>query len=346
MAKIKKISEAFRLGADGLPPRLFLAYGPDSGFVHDAIKTLADEMISKKSDLEVRKIFDSDISSDFLGFENSISNASLFGGATLAIVKLQNESLSAKILELLDRVESGQTEINGACYFECADFSPKSKLIQGFENANSAAALRLFSPSKAEFVKLVKDFAGAEQVSIDDKSIDRIVESAAQDSVSIIAQLKTLALYVGKGGKIDEKALLEISDNSREAGMDEVISAAFVGNSKLMLLRAHQCLNNDTNPIVLLNQLLRRAKILLNLRMIIDGGKSISDTVEDKRNGIFWKDQQVFARQLAIWTRTALESVLSKIIETDIECKKRGANPEVLLETTLIGIAEYAARRR
>lgn len=345
MAKIKKISEAYKFGPDKIPPHLFLAYGPDAGFVSEAIKSLSAELLSKLEDLEVRRVFDSDIASDFLSFENSITNASLFGGAVLAIVRLQNESLSAKILDLLSRVEAGKAQINGACYFECVDFSAKSKLIQGFENSPSAAALRLFPPTKADFVKLVKDATIKENVAIDDACIERIVETAAQDSDSIVAQVRTLALYVGAGGKIDVNSLSALSENRREAGIDEVLSSAFTGEMKLMLLRAHQCLN-DSNPIVLLNQLMRRAKMLLNLRMSLDAGKSLSEVVEDKRSGIFWKDQPLFAKQLSIWTRAALESVLSKIIATDIECKKRSANSEVLVENTLIGIAEYAAKRR
>ncbi len=346
MTKIKKISEAFNFGKGNTPPRLFLAYGPDRGFVTQAIDTLSKELLKSEKDLEVRNVFDSDLSGNFSAFENSITNVSLFGGATLAIVRLQNESQSAKILELLGRVESGETQINGACYFECHDFSAKSKLVQGFENSTKAAALRLFEPSKAEYAKLLKDIALEEQVNIDQIVIDRIIETSAQDSVSIVALIRNLALFVGSGGKIDENALLAMSDNSREAGIDEVLSAAFLGESKLMLLRAHQAFGNDVNPIVVLNQSLRRVKSLLNLRLAIDSGKSVTDAVEDKRSGIFWKDQPIYAKQLAIWSRGALESVLSRIITTDIECKKRGANSEALVENTLLGIAEYAARRR
>lgn len=346
MTKIKKISEAFSFGKSNTPPRLFLAYGPDRGFVRQAIETLSNELLKSEKDLEVRNVFDGDLSGNFAAFENSITNASLFGGASLAIVRLQNESQSSKILELLERVESGETQINGACYFECHDFSAKSKLVQGFENSTKAAALRLFEPTKAEYTKLLKDIAQEEQVIIDQIVIDRIIETSAQDSISIVALVRSLALYVGRGGKIDESVLLAMGENSREAGVDEVLSAAFLGESKIMLLRAYQAFGNDVNPIVVLNQLLRRVKALLSLRLAIDGGKSVTEVVEDKRSGIFWKEQPNYAKQLAIWPRSALESVLSKIIATDIECKKRGANSEALVENTLLGIAEYAARRR
>ena len=346
MAKIKKISEAFKFGPHGAPPRLFLAFGPDQGFVSSAVQELADALIASEPGLEVRRVFDSDIANDFLGFENSVTNASLFGGAVLAIARLQNESLSAKILDLLDRIESGKTVISGACFLECGDLSAKSKLVQGFESARVAAVLRLYPPSKADFIVQVKNIANKEGVEIDGQTAEQIVETAQQDSLSIIAQVRNLALYVGKGGKIDASAFAAFNENLREAGIDEVLSAAFSGETKLTLLRAHQCLGNDINPITLLNQLLRRVKILLSLRQIVDGGKGINEVVEDKRNGVFWKEQAIVARQLGIWSRGALESVMSKVITTDMECKKRGAHAASLVEKTLLGISLYAAGRR
>lgn len=346
MTKVKKISEAFKGGPNNCPPRFFLSFGPDPGFVSAAVNSLANELSTKVEGIETRRIYDSDIANDFLGFENSVSNTSLFGGAILAIVRLQNESLSAKIIEFLERIESGKIHILGACYFECGDLTAKSKLVQAFEASKIAAALRLFAPSKAEFMNLVKERALTEGVTIDSQVIELILESAAQDSLSICAQVESLALYVGKGGKIDEDAFNALNYNLREAGIDEVLSAAFNGETKLTLVRAHQCLNGDSNAILLLNQLLRRVKMLLSLQQMVESGKSINEVVEDKRNGVFWKEQPAIARQLSIWPRAALESILAKAIYTDIECKKRGALVDALVEGTLLGISEFAANKR
>jgi len=154
--------------------------------------------------------------------------------------------------------------------------------------------------------------------------------------------MENLALYVGPGNEIDINAIEALNVNNRESGIDEMVNALFVGNSKVCLISSNRLLKTGSAIIPMLNALTRRCLLLNNIYSEIANGRTASEIVKDKRSSIFWKEQDIIIRQCNIWNRKAIERALHEIILADAKCKTTNLPQEEIFERLIMRLSEYA----
>ena len=175
---------------------------------------------------------------------------------------MRNDSISSKLSALLSDIDAKKIELSGAILIFSSSINNKSKLVQAFEKSDSALIIRLFDPTKLELINIIKAKAQSENVSINKDAIDAILNDTVNDSNSLIAQMENLALYVGKGNEIGLDAIEALNVNNRESGIDEMVNALFVGNSKVCLIASNRLLKTGSAIIPMLNALMRRCLLL------------------------------------------------------------------------------------
>jgi DNA polymerase-3 subunit delta len=98
--------------------------------------------------------------------------------------------------------------------------------------------------------------------------------------------------------------------------------------------------------IVALRAVERRLVLLLTLRGVVDGGASPKTAVEGARPPIFWKERDVVAAELGLWTTPALVSGLGETLSAERAIKASGSLGDLLAETAILTLARRAATRR
>lgn len=336
MTRYKKLDDAIK--GHKRPPQFVLIFGPDEGIAEQSMKIFIDNYLNLNAGIELRKYSSDDLINNFQSFETDITGSSLFGGAIAANIKLDKDIKGNEFAEILS------LNIDGAVFITAGELNNNAKIIQAFDKSDKAICIRLYAPNRGELLKIASDALLIEDVKASKKIIEEIVDNSDQSSKSIIALIQNLALYTGKNGEITEEALEAMSIGGREGAIDEIINAAFLGNIKTALIRCHQYFLSDNNAIPLLNTIMRRIRLLLSIHLEAEH-KSIDAIVKDPKMGIFWKEQAAISAQFSKWSRVALESVLNKAIETDIQSKQANIPTEQLIEKLIIGISEYAAKR-
>lgn len=342
MVAFKKIDEAFRELKSPNPARCFMVYGPDSGICEQQIIEASKIYKAHLPNCDINRFSEDDIGRDFASFENSVCAASLFGNSSIAIIRVRNDSISSKLSALISDIDTNKIELSGAILIFSSSLTNKSKLVQAFEKSTNSLIIRLFEPTKLELINIIKAKAQAENVSINKDAIDAILNDTINDSNSLLAQMENLSLYVGPGNEIDINAIEALNVNNRESGIDEMVNALFVGNSKVCLISSNRLLKTGSAIIPMLNALTRRCLLLNNIYSEIANGRTASEIVKDKRSGIFWKEQDIIIRQSNIWNRKAIERALHEIILADAKCKTTNLPQEEIFERLIMRLSEYA----
>lgn len=325
-------------------PRFVMLTGPDSGALRRLGKVVSDRHIAANRGLEVKRFSDDDLRADPGCVEEAIASASLFGGASIAIVAVNSEKDCGELAMLLDRVEKGGAQPEGVLIINAGDIGRASKSRKMFEDSRFAWSLQLYEPTRDDLLHVARQQAADMGVTIEAQALAALLENSAQDSDSIAAEVSKLALYVHGDGVITTQAIDEVGSGGREAGLDEAIDAAFGGQRTLMVTRLEQALSSGANVVAITNAIGRRIRVLLQVQAGIASGGNAAEILKNPRLGIFWKRQGDVAKQAGLWARAPLEEALRATLETDSQIKRAGSPDVALVERLLLRISARAAR--
>jgi DNA polymerase III subunit delta len=335
---------ATRAAQKDAPPRFVILSGPDAGVLRHLGLMIAERHIKANPNLELKRFSEDDLRSDPGGVEEAIASASLFGGAAIAHVRVSGEKDAAPLAALLDRVDKGGPQPDGVLILDIGEVAKTSKSRKIFEDSRHAWSLQLYESTRDDLAHVARQEANAAGVKLDPDALGLILETGAQDTDSIAAEVSKLAQYAGKGGTIDMVAIEAVGSGGREAGLDEAIDAAFGGHSGLMATRLEQALASGANTVAITNAVGRRIRVLLQVQAGIANGANAAEILKNPRMGVFWKRQADVARQAGLWGRAPLEEALRATLETDSQIKRAGSPDVALIERLLTRIATRASR--
>jgi DNA polymerase III subunit delta len=319
-------------------PRFVLVSGPDAGMVRRLADDVVAALVRASPDLSIQRFGEDDLKSDPARIVQAVSAASLFGGATLARLRVAGEREGAALIKLMTEFDGRPPD--GAIVAEGGDLGRTSKTRKAFEDASHAWSLQLYAASRSDLEKVGKEAAAAASVTLAPHAMADILEAVAQDVDSVAAEVAKLAIWAGPAGTIDMDALAAVGSGGREAGVDDAVNAAFLGKPKEAIVHWDRALAAGANAIVGLNAIGRRVKTLLNVRLSMEGGASASDAVRNPRLGVMWLRQADVATQAGRWPRAALEEVLAACVEADAQVKRSAMPTAAMVERLLLRIAK------
>jgi DNA polymerase-3 subunit delta len=334
---------AQRALSGGPPPRFVLVSGPDAGLVRRLADRVAQTWSAANADLTARRYNGDDLKAGPDRLVEAIGAASLFGGATLARVRIDGEREGGVLARIVADFADHPPE--GAMVVESDELARGSKLKKAFEDATHAWSLQLYAPARQDLERAGEEAAAALAAHFAPGVLSDLLEAAAQDVDTVAGEATKLALYVGPGGVIDAAALDALGSASREAGVDEAVGAAFSGATVDTIAQLQRAAAGGASPVVILNGVARRIRLLLNVISTCEHGGSPSEAVKNPRLGVHFMRQGEVAAQAARWRRARLEDVLSATIAADQSVKRQGAPANEIVERLLIRIANHAAAR-
>jgi DNA polymerase III subunit delta len=337
---------ASRAAQKEAPPRFVMLSGPDAGALRRLGHLVAGRHMDANAALELKRFSEDDLRADPGCVEESIASASLFGGASIAYVRVTSEKDASALASLLERVDKGGPSPEGVLILDVGDVGRSSKSRKLFEDSRHAWSLQLYEPTRDDLVHVALQEAKSVSVEIAQDALALILENSAQDSDSIASEVAKLALYVGQQGTIDVAAIEQVGSGGREAGLTEAIDAAFGGQKALMATRLEQAFASGANAVAITNAVGRHIRTLLQVQAGIATGGNAAEILKNPRFGVFWKRQSDVARQAGLWGRAPLEDALHATLETDGLIKRAGSTEVALVERLLSRIATRASRAR
>ncbi len=343
MAAVKPLTEAQIMGAINSPNayRIYLIFGPEETAAHN----IASNLCKRMGDME--RV---DIDSDMLKSEPALladeaCSQSLFGDKRYIRLSLKRDEALGAIENLLECDNAENTVIATA-----GNLTKASKLRKLAEKSSQIAFHICYPPDAKDLVPVLIDNARSKGLELDRTLSAQIAQNCNYNRSLALSEIEKLALYYDTDPKHSIGAKTEDFEKlSADAAADNqgaLINAILSGNIKKSGEEIYQAREIGWSAISVLRAIERRIILLSAMRTQVDAGMSARETAK-KNFAVFWKDEDVVASQLMLWSSKRLAALMSHILSLETQIMAAGVGfADILLEQELMRICRAAARSK
>jgi DNA polymerase III subunit delta len=158
--------------------------------------------------------------------------------------------------------------------------------------------------------------------------------SSMPDPQGLANELEKLALYVGEGGTVDERALRAISSASRQEDVFEMTSAVARRDTKGALLQLQRLLEGGTAPEGILPVLAWQVRTLMQVRDMID--RKVPESYMAERAGMSDFVVRKTLGQARQFSMPKLLQIHNRLLELDHAVKTGRAEADLSLDALVV----------
>jgi DNA polymerase-3 subunit delta len=141
-----------------------------------------------------------------------------------------------------------------------------------------------------------------------------------------------------------DDVLAVVADASALA-LDAVVDAAFAGRTAEVDTHYAKARAAATAPSTIIGYALRQAMQLHKMRIGVDAGSSVSETVESVFPKVHFSRKPLVETALKTWTTARLERVMAQLAAAALETRLQQTLAESIAQRCLLAIAQSARRR-
>jgi DNA polymerase-3 subunit delta len=321
--------------------RLFFVFGQDES----AISSIAAALAARLSDSEAIDIDSAKLRGDPALLADEAASQSLFGGARHIRLSFAREEGLDAIANLLNAEQAGNPVIATA-----GDLKKTSKLRTLVEGSPRALSYICYPPSEAEAVDQAVAMAGSLGLRIDRTLAAQIVRYTGQDRRLAAMELEKLSLYYDAAPErimtVERDALLSLAAETAEEDINALVNQVLSGEVKLLGRTIIEARAVGIEAIRIVRALQRRVAMLTGMRAKVEAGAEPGSVVRGNR-AVFWKEQDMYVRQLRQWSAARLAGLNGHLVELEAKLMATGGDlTDTVLEQELVRIVRAAARSR
>jgi DNA polymerase III subunit delta len=322
--------------------RAVLFYGPDAGLVRERAETIARRVCPDLNDpFRVADLSASVLATDPARLADETAQLSLTGGQRVVRVRGAGETLGKLFGEFLENAPG-----DAFIVVEAGDLPSRSALRRAFETAQRGAAIGCYPDTPRDLAAVIRETLTEHQITASRDATLFLVDHLGGDRLLTRSELEKLALYAGDGGRVElEDARLSVSDTAG-LELDHAVTATAEGDAARLERVLGRVFQAGESPVSVIRALLRHLHRLHLLAARLSGGASLEEVLRTARPPIFFKQQDSFRRQLALWTETRLRAQLDRITKAELDMKTTGLPAETICREAMLALAQAARQQR
>jgi DNA polymerase III subunit delta len=322
--------------------RAVLFYGPDAGLVRERAETIARRVCPDLNDpFRVADLSASVLATDPARLADETAQLSLTGGQRVVRVRGAGETLGKLFGEFLENAPG-----DAFIVVEAGDLPSRSALRRAFETAQRGAAIGCYPDTPRDLAAVIRETLTEHQITASRDATLFLVDHLGGDRLLTRSELEKLALYAGDGGRVElEDARLSVSDTAG-LELDDAVTATAEGDAARLERVLGRVFQAGESPVSVIRALLRHLHRLHLLAARLSGGASLEEVLRTARPPIFFKQQDSFRRQLALWTETRLRAQLDRITKAELDMKTTGLPAETICREAMLALAQAARQQR
>ena len=318
--------------------RAVLLYGPDAGLVRERAEALGRLIAPDPHDpFRVADLTGSVLAGDPARLFDEAAQIGLMGGQRLVRVREIGDAQSAAFGRFLAGPPG-----DGLVVVEAGDLPGRSALRRVFDDAPCGVAIGCYPDSGRDLAEVVRDTLGAHNITASRDAIEFLVAHLGGDRLLTRAELEKLALYAGDNGRVElDDARLSIAD-SAALSLDDAVLAAAEGNAAALDRSLSRVFQEGESAVSVIRATQRHLQRLHVLSARLAAGEPVDSALRAARPPIFFKQQDSFRRQLALWREPQLRRQLDALTAAEAQIKTTGMPAETLCRAMLFALAQEA----
>ena len=310
--------------------KLVLIHGQDRGKVNEKSLEIAKKLNSlNQNSLEIINIDPDEFYKSENYFYDLVYQKSFFSKLTLVRINLDLFKAEKDILKALENLD-----INKANYIiiESKYLSKNSLITSLFKKNNTYALITCYQETnvKQSIIKYLKHYS----LSLDDYSLNYLIEKFGNDTLITKNEIKKLALY-SNGEKVDHTTILKaIGDNSLIT-LNELTDSIGIEKKVKINYLYEKTLNLGLNYIIFLRSISR------HLRILLEAKSNNLKNAKDIRPLIHFSRHTKINQQIKNISIKQLKKYLLQIYELEIACKNNYGIHQLLIKKSIIDMSSY-----
>ncbi len=318
--------------------RAVLLYGPDAGLVRERADAIARTVSPDLRDpFRVADLTAAGLAADPARLADEAAQIGLMGGRRVVRVRDAGDGLAPLLVRIL-----ADPAGDGLIVIEAGDLPGRSTLRRAFDDAPRGAAIGCYPDNARDLAAVIRDSLAAHRISASRDAVEFLVGHLGGDRLLTRAELDKVMLYAGDGGRIElDDARASIADTAMLA-LDDAVFAAAGGDPAGLDRALGRVFQEGESPVAAIRALLRHMQRLHAMSARIAAGTSPDEVIRAARPPIFFKQQDGFRRQLALWRESRLRRQLDALADAETRMKTTGLPAETICRAAMLGLARDA----
>jgi DNA polymerase III subunit delta len=322
--------------------RAVLVYGADEGLVRERAGMLARTVCPDLKDpFRIAELTAATLAADPARLADEAAQLSLIGGRRVVRVRGANDAL-AKLFGDFFASSPGEAFV----VVEAGELPARAALRRVFEGARHAAAIGCYPDTPRELAALIRDTLAAHSVAASRDATQFLVEHLGGDRLLTRSELEKLVLYAGEGGRIELDDARRSVNDTAALELDDAVMAAAEGNAARLERVLGRVLQEGESPVTIIRALARHLQRLHALAARTAGGVGLEEVLRTARPPIFFKQEDNFRRQLALWTEARLRPQLDRLAQAELNMKTTGLPAQTICREAMLAVAQAARPQR
>jgi DNA polymerase III subunit delta len=321
--------------------RAVLLYGPDIGLARERADILAQTVCQDLKDpFRVADLSGAALAADPTRLADEAAQMSLIGGRRVIRVHDAADRLAALFAGFLETAPG-----DGFIVVEAGDLPGSSTLRRAFDDSPRAVAIGCYPDTLRDRAALIRDTLRAHRITASAEAAQYLVDHLGSDRQLTRAELEKLVLYAGEGSQIElDDVRLSVGDSAALATDDALMAAAEGDTGKVdrVLDRVFQ---EGESAVSVVRAMLRHLHRLHVLAARLTAGVTIAEVMRMARPAIFYRQEDSFKRQLALWNEAELRAQLDRVAQAELHMKLTGLPSETVCRQAMIAVAQAGRTR-
>jgi DNA polymerase-3 subunit delta len=317
--------------------RVVLLYGEDSGLVRERAGLVVRSVAGSLDDpFRVSELTREDSGRIF----EEATALSLTGGRRVVRVRDATDAVT----DAVKAVFAGKGD--ALVVIEAHGLPAKGRLRGLVERAGDGVAIACYPQDGHALETEIRGGLESLGVTVDADALTWLTGQLGVDRAVTQREIEKLALYAGRGGRIDLADARMCVGDLAGLSLDDALFAASAGNIAAADRALELAMAEGATPVGVLRACLQHMQRLQRANSAMAKGLNPADAAKASRPPVFFQRQGAFVTALRLWSSEALRTSCDRLWETERACKRTGAPVEALSRSAILGIAQRAAATR
>ncbi len=316
--------------------RVVLLHGDDLGMIRERAAMLTRAVAGGLDDpFRIAELARDEVDQ----LEAEASSLPLTGGRRVVRVRDVGESARGPVEAVL------KSAAPALVVLEAPSLAGASRLRRAVEAAPDGAVIGCYPEEGRALEETIRATLASAGIAVEPEALAWLAAHLGADRAATRQEIEKLALYVGKGGRIDMQAATACVGDLAGLSLDDALFAATQGDVATADRALELALSEGGSAVGVLRIALSHMQRLHRARLAVDRGMPPAEATKAARPPVFFRRVGAFARALGLWTEPALMATMAGLAEAERSCKRTGAPDLAICRNAILALARRASAR-
>ena len=162
------------------------------------------------------------------------------------------------------------------------------------------------------------------------------------DTLINLTELKKLESFLIDNENITEESVLKLITDNIDLNFNKIIQLCTSGKIKESLFYLDKIYENSSSAINITRLFMKHFKIIEKILLKVENGSNLSETINDARPPIFFKDRPLLTTQCRLWSLKKINLIFKRLIEIELKCKSSIYPDKILISQFILSTSLMA----